>query len=278
MSQDAASTTEQAIDDMARQILKRYHEADEQDRILVGVAGIPGSGKSTLAYPLVDKLNTLLGCTQQTAISSNQNSHVDSSMALFVNNDDNVVHSLNNDTQHKDDRIAIAVGLDGWHYTRAQLEQFPDPLEAKRRRGAAFTFDHESYINFIKQLRTKPMLNHVQFKTFSHELKDPKLNSFDIEPHHRIIVIEGLYCLLNIDEWKFATNELNERIWVECDRNLARQRLIKRHLKSGVETELNKAIERVDKSDLLNADFIIQHLTTPTFVLKSTEDSQFASQ
>lgn len=38
-------------------------------------------------------------------------------------------------------RIAVVVGMDGWHLTRAQLAQMPDPQLAKDRRGAAWTFD-----------------------------------------------------------------------------------------------------------------------------------------
>ena len=37
--------------------------------------------------------------------------------------------------------IAVVVGMDGWHLTRAQLAQMPDPQLAKDRRGAAWTFD-----------------------------------------------------------------------------------------------------------------------------------------
>jgi energy-coupling factor transporter ATP-binding protein EcfA2 len=37
--------------------------------------------------------------------------------------------------------IAIVIGMDGWHLTRAQLEAMPDPQLAKDRRGAAWTFD-----------------------------------------------------------------------------------------------------------------------------------------
>jgi len=30
--------------------------------------------------------------------------------------------------------VAICVGLDGWHYSRAELDTFPDPSEAHWRR------------------------------------------------------------------------------------------------------------------------------------------------
>jgi hypothetical protein len=30
--------------------------------------------------------------------------------------------------------IAACIGMDGWHHSRAELDEFPDPAEAKRRR------------------------------------------------------------------------------------------------------------------------------------------------
>lgn len=37
--------------------------------------------------------------------------------------------------------VAIVIGMDGWHLSRAQLEKMPDPQLAKDKRGAAWTFD-----------------------------------------------------------------------------------------------------------------------------------------
>lgn len=219
-------------------------------RLIVGIAGVPGSGKSTLAYPLVDKLNIALGVAVQDP------AHVDKEEVTASPGDDNM-----------DKRIAVAVGLDGWHHTRAELDAFPvspgkhplcfavadrllarsaaqDPEEARRRRGAAFTFDADAYVAFIRQLRTTPLLPAVPFRTFSHALKDPQPAPHPITPQHRIVVVEGLYCLLNVEPWKEATDALDERVWVDCERAVARERLVRRHLKEGVEYEQEKAEKR----------------------------------
>lgn len=122
--------------------------------------------------------------------------------------------------------------------------RFQDPEEARRRRGAAFTFDAPAYVEFIKALRLKPLPPAVPFQTFSHALKDPQPASLPITPQHRIVVVEGLYCLLNVEPWQRATAALDERVWVECDRAVARERLVRRHLKEGVEYEQDKAEKR----------------------------------
>lgn len=53
-----------------------------------------------------------------------------------------------------------------------------------------------------------------------------------------------MYCLLDVEPWREATAALDERVWVECDRAVARERLVRRHLKEGVEYEQDKAEAR----------------------------------
>lgn len=50
--------------------------------------------------------------------------------------------------------------------------------------------------------------------------------------------------MLDIEPWKEATDLLDERVWVECERGVARERLVRRHLKEGVEYEQEKAEAR----------------------------------
>jgi len=163
----------------------------------------------------------------------------------------------------EEEAVAVAVGLDGWHHSRAELDAFPvcytltpalqrradipnaqDPIEARRRRGAAFTFDALSYVSFVRALRSNPVLPSVPFPLFSHAVKDPTPSPSPILPNHQIVIIEGLYTLLDIDPWSEATKELDVKIWVECERSIARERLIQRHLESGIEPDRQAAEQR----------------------------------
>ena len=56
------------------------------------VAGVPGSGKSTLAVPLTDRVNHLLAAAPS--------------------------------VKGKEKETAVCVGMDGWHYSRAELDLF----------------------------------------------------------------------------------------------------------------------------------------------------------
>ncbi|GAA5905262.1 Yfh7p [Sporobolomyces salmoneus] len=220
---------ERAISQLGSSVLERLSEVPKEQRVLVGIAGAPGSGKSTLAYPLVDYLNKTLG----------------------------------------EENVAVAVGLDGWHFSRAELDRFANPEEARRRRGAAFTFDAVSYLSFVRSLRCNPVLPSVPFPVFSHAVKDPTDSPSPILPSHRIVVIEGLYTLLDVDPWAEATKELDVKVWVECDKGVARERLIERHLESGIEPNREAAERRVDGSDMVNGEYIREHLIEPDFSLNT---------
>lgn len=65
-------------------------------RLVVGVAGAPGAGKSTLASAVAARLCAALG----------------------------------------DATAAVVLPMDGFHLTKAELAQFPDPTAAFARRGA----------------------------------------------------------------------------------------------------------------------------------------------
>lgn len=147
------------------------------------------------------------------------------------------------------------VGLDGWHLTRAQLDAFADPKLAHDRRGAHWTFDGESYLEFVRELR-KPLVssetshpNIIYAPSFSHELKDPTPRSVHVYPHHRVVIIEGLYTFLSIAPWREAGELLDERWWVDISEEDAERRLVPRHLKSGICKDLNEAEWRAREND-----------------------------
>lgn len=97
------------------------------------------------------------------------------------------------------------------------------------------------------------MLPEVHFRTFSHSKKDPEPGSYPITPFHRIIIIEGLYTLLTTQPWKQATDLLDERIWVDCPDEVAKARLIARHVATGVEADPDSARKRGTKPSMVRA-------------------------
>jgi pantothenate kinase len=110
--------------------------------------------------------------------------------------------------------------------------------------GAAFTFNASSYLAFIRSLRIQPFPSSIPFPTFDHALKDPTPSPHPILPHHRIVVIEGLYTLADKGDWREAAELMDVKIFVECDTSMARERVVRRNFEAGVEDTLEKTIVR----------------------------------
>jgi pantothenate kinase len=183
------------------------------ERLLVAIAGVPASGKSTLAELVVAKANALLAAAD-------------------------AMHSTS----------AILVGLDGWHLTRAQLDAMSDPKLAHDRRGAHWTFDGPSYVEFATLLR-QPAAAVITAPSFDHALKDPTPHAVSIYPFHRLVLIEGLYTMLKYDMWVQGAQLMDERWWVEVALEEAKRRLIRRHVLTGVAKDMEEAIWRAEQND-----------------------------
>ncbi|KAF8168496.1 P-loop containing nucleoside triphosphate hydrolase protein [Crassisporium funariophilum] len=217
-------------------------------RLLVGVAGIPASGKSTFALKLTEHINDILENTKGITAT-----HVEDSC-------------VENPTAPQ----AILVGMDGWHLTRAQLDLFPDPKLAYDRRGIHWTFDGPAYVSFIRSLR-ESITTVITAPSFDHALKDPTPHAVSIHPHHRIVVIEGLYTFLAIEPWSEGGLLLDERWFIEVDPDMGRKRLVARHVLTGVTKDMEEAERRADENDIPNGLFIISNLLEPTRTIRSED-------
>lgn len=66
-------------------------------------------------------------------------------------------------------------------------------------------------------------------------------------------IIEGLYLLLNLPPWSTASSYWTEKIWLDIPAEVARTRLVSRHLETGVESVLEEAEKRGTYRSLLAA-------------------------
>ncbi|TBU48711.1 P-loop containing nucleoside triphosphate hydrolase protein [Dichomitus squalens] len=254
-------------------LLSRLKDTPPDGRLIVGIAGVPASGKSTLAQLITCRVNA----AAHTLPSPPPNASAASAIAAAVQ------------SVPPTEPVAVCVGLDGWHLTRAQLDAFPDPQLAHDRRGAHWTFDGEGYVAFVRALR-RPLHasasapdpeaaageQTVYAPSFDHAKKDPVFNSVFVYPHHRLVIIEGLYTFLNIQPWSAAAELLDERWWVEIDEEKAEKRLVARHVRTGVAKDMEEAIWRSRENDAPNGRFIRENMMKPTRVIESVEDPSIA--
>lgn len=204
-----------------------------------------------------------------------------------------------NTTSH----LAIAVPMDGYHLTRAALSALPDPSNAHARRGAAFTFDAEAFYSLILSLRSPvpPLPSQptpqstspggkegtrgqegelsedgtVYAPSFDHAVKDPKQNDIAILRTHKVVLIEGNYTALNKPTWSSAASLFDELWFVDVPFDVARRRLVGRHVAAGIAADEEEAGRRADENDLVNGREIVENMVPVNEVVHSLPDEDW---
>jgi pantothenate kinase len=149
---------------------------------------------------------------------------------------------------------AQMLGMDGFHLTRAELAQQPDPAAALARRGAPWTFDPLALQARLPLLRAGFGRHTVYWPEFEHGVGDPVADAIAVLPATRLVLVEGLYLLHRGDGW--ATQPLLDACWfLDVPMDVAMGRLSLRHQRAwGVSAE--EAEARVARNDLLNAGIV----------------------
>ncbi|EAS33076.3 uncharacterized protein CIMG_04100 [Coccidioides immitis RS] len=208
-------------------------------RYMVAISGIPGSGKSSLAKIMTEQMNVRYA------------------------------------TEHPDKPpIATWVGMDGFHLTRAQLAAMPDPVYAVARRGAAFTFDPVKFTKLVRAVREdiSPSSAIIYAPSFDHAIKDPVEDDIPIPVTARIVFFEGNYLSLNNEPWTEVAGLMDEVWFVEVDFEVARQRLVKRHVEAGIAKNEEEADKRAVENDLVNGKEIVENRLEVSEIVVSRED------
>lgn len=238
-----------------------FQTLDASTRLLIAISGIPGSGKTTLAASVVSGINKIF--------------HND-----FHQQHPNLPEASPTRPDPSQPDIAYVVPLDGYHLTRKQLSEMPNPEEAIFRRGAAFTFDSQSYLNLVTQLR-KPLeatTPTIYAPSFDHAIKDPIPLDIGIPPTARIIIFEGLYVALNDEGWRDAA-ELMDEIWaIEVSMAVAEARVAKRNFAAGLSPTLEESMARTKANDMRNAREVLNQRLPVQEVVKSIEDEEWKSE
>ncbi|BFM51049.1 hypothetical protein [Marinomonas sp. THO17] len=184
------------------------------ERTIIALAGGPGSGKSTLANYLV----------KQTRFS-------------------------NTDTEIP---AVISLPMDGFHFTKQALKSFPDPAKALTRRGADWTFDSQAFAQQVEKLATSYQQEDCYWPSFDHSLGDPIENSLMIHRQTKVVIIEGLYLLLDSHHWLQARRYYQQTWFLDVPLDTAMARLSQRHQQAwGISAQ--QANERIQQNDALNA-------------------------
>jgi pantothenate kinase len=123
----------------------------------------------------------------------------------------------------------MALGMDGFHLTKAQLAKLHNPKEAFARRGAPWTFDPDGLIAKLKELKSNAGIAPVGWPGFEHEIGDPVPDALIVPPGCPLILVEGIYTLLRQERWADLDEIFDETWFLDTSLETSMQRLYRRH-------------------------------------------------
>lgn len=133
------------------------------------------------------------------------------------------------------------------------------------------------------------------------ERKDPEYDAIEVKPSHRIVVVEGIYLGMQSPEpWNQAAELFDEIHVLQIRPDLARDRIIKRHVQTGLADDETGAAQRgvvppfasryvsqtyrlffdtADQNDLPNGLYMLEHLYKDrvTSEITSVNEAEFAA-
>lgn len=153
------------------------------------------------------------------------------------------------------------VPMDGFHYTKAQLCAFDDPIKAFERRGAHYTFNVKSFLGLVQKLSLD---DKVYAPSFDHSIGDPVENDIAITAGNTIILLEGLFLGLNDNLWKEIFDLLDYSIFIDIPIERAMDRVFKRH---SINISDIEAVKRINQNDRPNAEYILKNTLPASLIL-----------
>lgn len=151
--------------------------------------------------------------------------------------------------------VMVALGMDGFHLTKAELSRLPNPDEAFARRGAPWTFNARALRERLEALRSAAGRETLSWPDFQHDIGDPIEGAHIIPPTARLILVEGLYLLHQADDWEAVRRIFDERWYLDTPFDLSMGRLVRRHMAAWGLTRA-AAESRVAANDRLNAEIV----------------------
>lgn len=177
------------------------------------------------------------------------------------------------------------VSMDGWHFSRKELDGFEDSVEAHERRGAPFTFNARAFGEALERCRNRDEGVIIELPSFDHALKDPIEGDVRIDAGTDVIIVEGIISYFDYSRtqkyfncanplsvfssflpgnylgleggWADARACLDYLVYLDIDIEDAMQRVHDRHV-SAMGLSVEEAQLRIENNDRLNAELVMK--------------------
>ena len=143
---------------------------------------------------------------------------------------------------------AVIVPMDGFHFDNAIL----DIRGLRARKGAPETFDADGFVALLRRLRQSP--EPVAVPVFDRAMDLSRTAARMVEPHHRFVLVEGNYPLLQEEPWIQLADLFNLTIWLDVSDAVLEERLIRRWRDNGLSPDA--ARKRALGNDMPNARLV----------------------
>ena len=161
--------------------------------------------------------------------------------------------------------VATIAALDGFHFDDTVLFA----RGHRPRKGAPFTFDAGGYAAMLERLAA-PTSEAVAVPVFDRDLELSRAAGAIVEPHHRIVITEGNYLLLDDDRWRPVRDRLDFSVFLDVPFEELRRRLMARWLGHGYPPE--EAKEKTEANDLVNARLVMETSVAPDLSLVAPDE------
>ncbi|MEU0499481.1 nucleoside/nucleotide kinase family protein [Nocardia sp. NPDC005998] len=180
--------------------------------------------------------------------------------------------SIRNELNNRAGRMCAEIApMDGFHLPNAVLRTTND-LE---RKGEPHTFDVAAYLDALRRLRDTPIGEPVPWPTFDRAIEEPTPAGVVFD-RHEIAITEGNYLLLDEGAWSGVRDLLDEVWYLDVEREVIEQRLLRRHIRGGRSADAAKI--KVHDSDLPNADLIAGTRDRADLVLRQRGGRYYAAE
>ncbi|THW62042.1 P-loop containing nucleoside triphosphate hydrolase protein [Aureobasidium pullulans] len=138
-------------------------------------------------------------------------------------------------------------------------------------KSPGWTFKGAAAVDVVQQIQKQTTEANDIKSPFALHVEDVDSHALNVAGDASIVIFEGLYLLCEDLPWARISSMVNERWFVEIDPDVGRQRVIKRFLDTGFETDYEAACTRYDENDVFNAEFINRTSKARDVTIKSID-------